>query len=259
MNWHVVIKEKDHEFRDATDIQRPPPVGVIQKNWFLFWDSNGEMYTHYDISPQRSFAKLSLDGTAGPDLAEVAREKGDEKCMAKYMPYVKPIYEESIHQATNSLAITLCMRSDPRCKPDDSNTFIFTIFQLKTYYFFHSVYEPYVMLFQQTAPFAVHAISKKPLWIGGRGGPGKGKKPDFLPEELRQTWNHTEMFYITSISWKDMGQKYHGYVDDVMFIGFGIEDERTAALDVKAGDLLKDLGLCGEGVGGEWVGGEWGV
>jgi hypothetical protein len=115
------------------------------------------------------------------------------------------------------------------------------VFQHKSFYAFHSVYEPYIMLFQQTAPFQIHAMSTKPIWIHGRG---KAKIPDGLSKEEARNWNQTEMFYVVSVSWKMHGQKYHGYVDDVMFIAFGIEDERTAGIDVVAGDLLMNLGLC---------------
>ncbi|PGH07811.1 hypothetical protein GX51_01521 [Blastomyces parvus] len=231
------------EFRKATEIQRHVPYGLIEKNWFVFWDTNGHMYVHYEIAPRRAFAKLEFSGTASADLAPLA-VSNDEKCMGKYLPKVSSELE-SIHQATNSLSITLCKRADPTCHPkDDSNTFIFTIFQHKAFYAFHSVYEPYVMLFKQTAPFEVYGISTKPFWIHGRGKPGQGKKPAKLTSEATKSWNQTEMFYITSMSWKAHGQRYHGYIDDVLFLGFGIEDSKTAGIDIVAGDLLLDLGLC---------------
>ena len=230
----------EEDFRQATEIQRPQPYRPIEKNWFTFWDKHGEAYAHYDLAPRRVFAKLGHDGSVGKDLAPMAYAN-DEKCMAKYMPKLAPELE-SIHQATNSLQITLCKRSDRSCEPNDSNTFLFTIFHHKSYYSFHSVYEPYVMLFQQTAPFEIHAISQKPIWIHGRkkeiSGPPIGARP--------QPAGHTEMFFVTSISWRQRGQKYHGYIDDVLFISFGIEDANTGGIDVLAGDLLADLGLCSD-------------
>ncbi len=101
---------------------------------------------------------------------------------------------QSVHQATNSLRITLCERKES-CIPDNENTFIFTIFQHKTYRNFHAVYEPYEMAFRQTAPFEVYGISRRPFWILGR---------EKLPDD------GSEMFYITSISWKSKRQHYHG-------------------------------------------------
>jgi hypothetical protein len=232
----------EKEFRKATDLQKPGAYRDVEKNWFVFWDIHEQMYLHYDVFPKRVFAKLEYDGSVGQNLATLAAPS-DEKCMARYMPKVGPELE-SIHQATNSLSITLCNRSDPTCEVNESNTYILTIFQHKTYFAFHSVYEPYIMLFQQNASFEIHGISRKPIWIHGRGKPFEGEKPVSVAGPGSKPWDHTEMFYITSISWKKHGQKYHGYMDDVLFIAFGIEDAGSGGIDVLAGDLLIDLCLC---------------
>lgn len=236
--------------RLATEIQRPHPYGPIEKNWFVFWDTNEQMYAHYDVAPKRVFAKLEHDGSVGPDLAPFAAGN-DDGCLAKYIPSTALDSDlESIHQATNSLSITMCKRSEPSCEVNDENTFILHIFQHKTFYAFHSVYEPYAMLFKRTAPFEIHGISSKPLWIYGRGklvdspAPASAAAPVPAPIEHEQLRNHTEMFYVTSLSWKNHGQQYHGYSDDVLFIGFGIEDKNTAAIDIVAEDLIGDIGLC---------------
>ena len=100
------------------------------------------------------------------------------------------------------------------------------------------------MLFNRQAPFQIHGISSKPIWIHGRGLPGRGRKPEALSDADFRHWDQTEMFYVTSISWKAQGLRYHGYIDDVLFVGFGIEDLDTAGIDVVAGDLLGNLGLC---------------
>ncbi|GBF60984.1 hypothetical protein TMEN_3452 [Trichophyton mentagrophytes] len=231
-----------NEFRVPTEIQRPTAYGAIEKNWFVFWDREGQMYAHYDVAPRRVFAKLEYTGAVGPNLASAVASQ-DNRCLRRYMPRLPPKLE-SIHQATNSLAITLCNRTDPSCKPNEENTFVLTIFQHKSFYSFHSVYEPYAMLFRQSAPFELYGISSKPIWIHGRGKAGEGKKPPGLTPEEARVWSQTEMFYITSISWKTHGQKYHGYSDDVLFIAFGIEDEETGGIDVRASDLLEGLGRC---------------
>ncbi|KAF2200395.1 hypothetical protein GQ43DRAFT_441631 [Delitschia confertaspora ATCC 74209] len=233
--------------KEGTEIQRPPPWGPIEKNWFFFWDAQGQVYAHHDTVPKRVFAQMAPDGSVGPDLAPLAGT--DEKCMGKYMPKVTAsaveAHEESLHQATNSLAITLCKRSDPLCTPTDENTFIMQIFQHKRVYNFHPVYEPYVMLFQRTAPFAVHAISTKPIWIHGRGLMAEdADATKWRSDEEDLIKMHSEMFYVTSMSWKKHGLRYHGHIDDPLFLAFGIEDVRSAAIDVLAGDLLLDLGLC---------------
>jgi hypothetical protein len=227
IQWTPDLVPPEH-FLTGTEVQRPKPYGMIEKNWFIFWDDENQMYAHYDMTPKRIFSKLDLDGSAGPDLAPEAAKK-DDQCMKGLMPKLAPKHE-SIHQATNSLAVTLCNRTDPACLPSETNTFVFTLFHKKTFIDYHSVYEPYAMVFHQKAPFAVHGISQKPLWIHGRG-----RNAEF---------DQTEMFYVTSISWKSKELKYHGYLDDDLFLGLGYEDKETRGMDVKAGDVLANLGLC---------------
>ncbi|KAK4160407.1 hypothetical protein QBC43DRAFT_347310 [Cladorrhinum sp. PSN259] len=225
-------EEEDKTFLRGTELQRPPPTHPIEKNYFAFWNDKNEMHAHYDMFPQRSFARVNEDGTAKPNLAPFSRDV-DEKCLAKYIPSVDGLEFESIHQATNSLKITLCKRSDRSCRlREEENTFIMTVVQHKSYYSFHSEYEPYVVLFRQSAPYELYGISNKPLWISGRG----------RDEEQRRT----DMMYVTSIAWKDKSQKYHAYLDDVMFLGFGVEDKRAGGIDVLAGDLVGGIGLCEE-------------
>jgi hypothetical protein len=113
-----------------------------------------------------------------------------------------------------------------------------TIFQQKKRFGEHLLYEAYVMLFRQEAPFAIHGITSKPLWINGRGKQGEWKDKD------KKKMDQTQFFYITSMSWKSQGQKYHGYIDDVLFLLFGVEDADTAGIDVAAGDILRGLDLC---------------
>ncbi|KAK4629115.1 hypothetical protein CLAFUW4_08485 [Fulvia fulva] len=216
-------------FQVPTEIQRPPPWGNMEKNFYFFWDFNKTMYVHHDTAPQRVFAKVEPDGSVGPDLSEHARPS-DSFCWKKHTglnPLPDPsVTKASIHQASNSLSITMCNRGE--CFPNATNTFIIEIFQQKISNGgpMHARYEPFVTMFQREAPFQMHAISEKPLWIRGRN-------------------SLTEMLYVTSISWKAKDMKYEGFLDDEMFVNFGIEDSRTASIDVLAGDLVGgNLMLC---------------
>ncbi len=96
------------------------------------------------------------------------------------------------------------------------------------------------------SPFDIYGISTKPLWIHGRRVAGEGKQSNSSNPEESGAWKQTEMIYITSMSWKSHGQKYHGYLDDVLFLAFGVEDADTAGIDIVAGDLFLDLGLCAD-------------
>lgn len=231
-------------FKQSTEVRRPAPWKGVEKNYALFWDSAGRTYAHYDLWPNRVFAQIDADGTvSGGDLAPAVAEK-DAICMAKFMPSVSP-RQESIHQATNTLLVTMCQRKDPGCVPSHKNTFIMHIYHHKTYYDFHGVYEPHVILFERDVPFGIHGISLRPFWIHGRSA--LTKFTGSIQYKDREEWipeGHTEMFYVTSMSWKTHGQRYHGYIDDILLIAFGIEDTRSGAIDVIVGDLLQDLAFC---------------
>lgn len=134
------------------------------------------MYLYYDITPKRTFTKLDFNskdkskGMAGGDITPLAAEH-DKICIEKYMPPIHNPNVEFIHQATNSLAITLRKHSDSHCHKSAKNSYIFTIFQFKSYYS-HGVFEPYIMLFKQTPPFEIYGITSKPIWYHGRGNAG---------------------------------------------------------------------------------------
>ncbi|KAK1777532.1 hypothetical protein QBC45DRAFT_416448 [Copromyces sp. CBS 386.78] len=216
-----------------------------------------QTYIHYDFFPHRSFALLHSDGSATPVSSSSISAANDEKCLSHYLPPLPPSEPVSIHQSTNSLRLTLCYRSDPSCIPTESNTFLLTIIQHKRFYHFHSEYEPYVVLFSQKAPsFEVFGVSKKPVWIEGRKKWGKG---EWHAEGQGRGGGEerTEMFYVTSVNWRDYhgeddggnGAGYHGYLDDVLIIGFGVEDKESGGIDVLAGELVTGVGLCEEVVG----------
>ena len=241
-------------FDQPTEVQRPPPYRDTEKNYFLFWDSENNTYVHHDLSPIRIFTSVHANGSVGANLAPEASAI-DWPCMQRYMPTHgirngtgHGVEFEETHQSTNSLAITLCRRSDPECHPTNDNTFIMVIFQHKSYYAEHSEYFPYVMLFQQTAPFAIHALSTKAIWIHGRTGLTQATDSRFWRGRQDMPRDQSEMFFVVSMSWKSPGQRYHGYIDDEIFLAFGIEDSRSAGIDILAGDLLQDLGYCSTGI-----------
>lgn len=243
---HRRITKDKSSFHSPLEVTRASGARGVEKNYFLFWDGANVAYVHYTLWPKRAFSRLQDDGAGSSDLAKLS-EYHDQICMAKFMPPVKkePQDSEDIHQATNSLAITMCKRSDQFCRPDDSNTFIMHLFHHKTYLQGHAMYEPYVVLFQRYAPFAIHAIGQRPYWIHGRGNFTETTESLLFkdPDRVRPV-GHTEMFYITSMNWKSHLQKYHGYIDDVLFISFGIEDVKSGIIDVVAGDLFDDLAYC---------------
>ncbi|KAK4618114.1 hypothetical protein CLAFUR4_12174 [Fulvia fulva] len=235
------MEEVQAEGLQKSEKEKRIEAGTIEKNWFAFWDSAGDLYIHQDIKPTyRAFSKIldPFNATTSPDLAPLATT--DTHCMTSLMPALQPTNLEWIHQSTNSLSLTLCRRLDPGCEPSDDNTFILTLFQVKTFYY-HGVYEPYVMLFRQRAPFEIYGITQKPLWYYGRGRPGGDWTTGTLESRPH---DQSEMVFTTSVSFMGRGRGYHGYLDDKVMISFGIEDQKSGGIDVVAEDLVKSLELC---------------
>lgn len=54
------------------------------------------------------------------------------------------------------------------------------------------------------------------------------------------------MLYVTSMNWREFGRNYTGWLDDVVMLGFGLEDEASGLMDVMGADLIKGLKLCAE-------------
>ncbi|RMZ80920.1 hypothetical protein DV737_g2744, partial [Chaetothyriales sp. CBS 132003] len=230
----------DEDFFWPTEVRTPIKPRSIEKNHFLFWDADGQAYSHQETKrDHRTFAKLNTtDGTVGENLAPLAAEH-DAQCLAQLMPEINLETKlEYIHQSTNSLLITLCKRSDPDCQRTTENTFVFFLFNKKSFYM-HGMYEPYIMLFKQTSPFEVYAVSRKSMWYNGRGLPeGEWQKDTWRPH------GQTELLFTTAMSWKSHELTYHGFLDDTLFLTFGIEDKRGGVIDVIVEDLIADLAYC---------------
>lgn len=236
--WPDYDEHTPSDYRIGTELSRPPPHADVEKNWFMLWDSANQPYVHYDMAPKRVYAALYPNGRNGEDLAPMAASN-DEQCAKKYLPIVSGVWD-SFHQATNSLRITLCSRKDPTCIPNDKNTYIMNIFHHKQFVDFHSIYFPLVTLFDRSPPFAMHSVAARPFWVSGRKGPLAPKQGEEID------WSTSEMVYITSMSWKGHDQKYDGYIDDTLFLAFGIEDAHTGGMDIRAGDLLQSMGFCSD-------------
>lgn len=231
-------------FKSPTEVQQIAESDGKGEHDFLFWDTAGKAYIHHTLFPSRNFADLKTDGSVGPNLGSIAAMQ-DAICMAKYMPRVQDEAHEWIQQATNSLSITLCKRKDPFCRTTEGNTHLMHIFNLASNYDNHLIYEPYLLLFEQDAPFALKAISQRPFWIHGRDVLSSNSSTfQYFGKEATIPEGHTERFSVTGLSWKTHAQRYHGFLDDPILLGLGIEDAQAAGMDVLADDLLQDLALC---------------
>jgi hypothetical protein len=307
------------------EIARPPRTNVIEKNYFVFWDPEGQMYAHYDFTPHRSFARIidAHGSVGGLDLGNIEHLKdesltqknnltssdvekyissaeSDAKCWARWLDGAPLHISSHVHQATNSLSVTLCSPEDPsrkeengveQCDVTDENTFIMHIFHAKTFddkvNNGQQLYEAYVVLMKRSAPFGIHAIGRVPLrfvepnkeekkeeekrsaqssgdsinnnngndYKSRRNHPRQmfssekqGKRTALLrrDDDSKESKKEKtrELLYVTSMNWKLKDKNYHGFGDDVIFVGFGRDDKYNSMVDVTARELVGDMMVC---------------
>jgi hypothetical protein len=226
-------------FPKQTEIQRPDKYSKMEKNFMLFFGSVTEggktqvrRYVQHDLQPKRVFAELSSDGTVGGNIGLLSK---DDACLKALLPPLDRSAGETIHQSTNTLALTLCNRGT--CTPDDDNTILISIFHKKNYKYFHAEYEPYLLAFSPKAPFGVIGISSKPFWIQGRQVARR-------PPGYHGPYGRTEMLYVVSMSWRSPKQSYQGFLDDSILLSLGIQDKTCAAADIYGSHLLACLQTC---------------
>ena len=186
----------------------------MEKNWLLFFPANGESYVHYELpsaNPSirrgRTFAKLLGNGLTTPNLTDPLEQSCLQTLatnLVKDTPASQwaapdpdpdpdsptanskrdaPTFTQkthgSWHQATNSLRLILCNRTDFTCHPNPQNTVFFAIIHRK----FPNLltlplrYERFVMIWSATPPFGMLGISSHPLLLANETAGG------FLPEE----------------------------------------------------------------------------
>jgi hypothetical protein len=323
----------------AQEVARPPPTSVIEKNYFVFWDAEGQMYAHYDFAPHRSFARIidTHGSVGGLDLGNIEQlndealtqrnnltsqdvemyiqsAESDATCWARWIDGAPLHISSHVHQATNSLSVTLCSPEDTtrqqaedgaeKCETTDENTFLMHIFHAKTnddkVNNGQQLYEPYVVLLQRSAPFGIHSIGRLPLRFLEPSVAAKEQEKEkkqttkekrmasppppppppplhntrqhprqiFSPEEQQEQKKKSllsssssssssahqrrsddepdlpkektrELLYVTSMNWKVKDKNYHGFGDDVLFIGFGRDDQYNSMVDVTARELLE--------------------
>lgn len=257
--------------RNPVDTRSP-----MEKNWLLFFTASGESYLHYDLSDPhggprgRTFAKLLGSGLTTTNLTDPL----EISCLRSDLV----TRDDTWHQATNSLRLILCNRSDPSCTPGSHNTVFFAIVHRKFPNFLKLPlrYERHFLVWAATPPFAILGISKHPILLANETASGWLPSENWADDPLNvkkvmQTRDDgnatiTETFggkgfwayftYTVSISYAwgrqddEPEAKNVGYLDDEVVLGIGIDDAGQGYARVKAGDLVQCLRAC-EGRRGE--------
>lgn len=252
----------------------------MEKNWLLFFPASGESYLHYDLSDPhggprgRTFAKLIGSGFTTTNLTdpyEISCIRGLDA--NETHPAMR---DESWHQATNSLRLILCDRSDANCKPERNNTVFFAVVHRKFQNFFSLPlrYERYFIVWAATPPFTMLGISQHPILLANETASGWPPPENWTDDpinvekvaqtKVRYHGNVTDpeknamggkdlwayFTYTVSISYAwgrpndGLETKNVGYLDDEVVLGIGIDDAGQGFARVKARDLLQCLRRC---------------
>ncbi|KAL8915786.1 MAG: hypothetical protein Q9172_006655, partial [Xanthocarpia lactea] len=156
-----------------------------------FFTSSGESYIHYDLSHPtntsirgRTFAKLLGNGFTTTNLTDPL----ELPCLIDDdTKETDPVKKGGTwHQATNSLRLILCNRSDPQCRATDENTVFFAIIHRKfpNYLDLPLRYERYFMVWSATPPFSLLGISNHPILMANETASGWTESENWSDDPL---------------------------------------------------------------------------
>lgn len=273
-------------YASLTELTRNPAEtrSQIEKNWLLFFPTSGESYLHYDLSDPyngprgRTFAKLLGAGLTTTNLTDPL----EIPCLHEAGADKEP---DSIkrggtwHQATNSLRLILCERSDLSCKASSKNTVFFAVIHRKfpNYLSLPLRYERYFMVWSGVPPFTVLGVSKYPILMANETASGWTASENWSDDDAnaeivervkhragtsgngrnstvgepfggKDSWAYFTYTVSISYAWgreKDVAEdKNVGYMDDEVVLGIGIDDAGQGFARVRAGDLIQCLRAC---------------
>lgn len=241
----------------------------------LFYPESGESFVHYDISnPKypskgRAFAKVVGDGLTTANLTDPLELPCIPNLPSEETDDVKR--GGTWHQASNSLRLVLCNRSDKRCKPSELNSVFFAVVHRKHPNFLKLPlrYERYFIVWAATAPYTMLGISQHPILMANETASGwlmyqnwdddpmnaavvaqhriKYGTNSTDPHGGKEYWAY--FTYTVSIAWAwgrkvEVDEMNMGYLDDEVVLAIGIEDKGQGLARVKAADLIQCLRAC---------------
>ena len=159
------------------------------------------------------------------------------------------------HQSTPALKLVLCTRSNSSCNAESPDTVFFSAIQrkYKNYLDLPIRYERYFVIWSATPPFNMLAISQHPILLANETTTGWSAEEtwDDVHEALSENrgfWAH--LTYTTTIAYawgreeSDVKEKGTGYLDDVVILSVGIDDQDQVYGRVAVTELLQCLRVC---------------
>ncbi|KAK9479737.1 hypothetical protein V1514DRAFT_277816 [Lipomyces japonicus] len=246
-------------YNETTPLPREK-LQEIEKNWFLVYDEDENAYVHHDLV-HRSITPLEPIpnvARAHPNIAQ----SSSTTCLTSLLSKSNDENQETLlHQGTNSLRVTLCKFP---CVPTIHNTALMHVFHIKYRNFLEVYYRRYVVLMNVTAPFDIIGRTNNIVYTG--------TDEKTMVYSVSMAWDHEHFrdrrAWVDAIAdsgsaWDDLepaeapepakilghsalvNKYYHGWIDDVLVINLGIDDDDVGIMHVKAKNLLDCIITCG--------------
>ncbi|KAK9490749.1 hypothetical protein V1508DRAFT_252784 [Lipomyces doorenjongii] len=238
-------------FANLTALPRESPLAEIEKNYLLLFDEKDDIFVHHEIG-DRSFTAMSDVGMRNlgvyaptPECILTLRKTFAQPDSQKMM----------IHQATNSLRVTLC---EYPCEPTLDNTVLISIMHVKYERFLDVYYRRYLVVMNATAPFHILARSSNLMYAGtderhmvysvalewDHSHYRRRRESLDNPPNAVEKREESSLAKLTPDTNNLVNDYYHGWLDDTVLISLGLNDKESAFIHVKASQLLDCLELC---------------
>jgi len=234
------------QFDKPTGLRRLAPPGheadaryQREKNWAPiqspFSEDDEELF--FMVEPSRMFRYASTDEPVEEMAIEresavepTSEDEADETWHSTEMTCVHDVMmtDKHVHQSTPMLSLTLCDRDT--CEPHEGNTVMLGMVQRRYdppgYPF--TWYDRRMAVYAATPPYNMLSVSKKLTYHGEADG--------------KYIWTGSMVYFVnrTDIPYN----RNHGFLDDEVWLSFGIGDSAPGWLDIRARDLVEDHHHC---------------
>lgn len=235
------------EFQRPTPLRRLPPPGhesdaryQREKNWapvqsplsdddeeLLFMVEPGRLFrwnaTGEPVVEVPALNSSAVEAPYPPDASETWHSD-QETCMHDVM-----LSNKHVHQSTPMLSLTLCDRGE--CRPAANNTVLLGMVQRRydpPGIYSSTWYERRIAVYNAVPPYNMMSVSKILSYHGEM--------------ENRYIWTGSMVYWANST--EIPYNRNHGYLDDEIWLSFGIADKAPGWMDVDARELVKDHYFC---------------
>ncbi|KAF4457074.1 hypothetical protein FALBO_15270 [Fusarium albosuccineum] len=233
------------KFPEPVLLRRQPPEGQEsdpryqrEKNWAPVYSpfSKDEDEMMFMVEPSQLFVYNSTDKPVvdvGAELESAVQEPfppefEDKKTWhspSKSCIHDVMLTDRRVHQSTPMLSLTLCDRGT--CEPHEHNTVMLGMVQMRydPPEYTNTWYDHRIIVYSAVKPYTMLSVSKKLTYHGETNS--------------KYIWTGSMVFHG-----KQPEQRSHGYLDDEVWLSFGIGDSAPGWLDIQAKELVADHYLC---------------